>query len=214
MDTILEYLDKGGWMMYVILVVSLFGVTVFLERAYHLFLTHRLDARAFLNGVLGHVEARGFRNALDACKVRSRHPLVEVMRAGILRANRREREIERAMEREMLIALPTLHKRLGFLGFLANISTLLGLLGTIFGLITAFTSVSAASAAERQAALADGISQAMYTTAFGIIVAVPLLFFHHLLSARQEQIVEEIEGGATALIVSLSAAADAPEGES
>jgi biopolymer transport protein ExbB len=78
------------------------------------------------------------------------------------------------------------------------------LLGTIFGLITAFNSVAAATAAERQAALAAGISQAMYTTAFGISVAVPLLFFHHFLSKRTEAIIHQVEQGASALLVALA----------
>ncbi|MCA9526432.1 MAG: MotA/TolQ/ExbB proton channel family protein [Myxococcales bacterium] len=210
METILEYLDKGGWMMYVILAVSILGVTVFLERAFDLFIRRRLDARGLLSTVLGQVEGRQFRRAIDACKVASRHPLVGVLRAGIMRANRREKEIERAMEREMVQALPGLQKRVGLLGFLANSCTLLGLLGTIFGLITAFASVSEASAAARQQALADGIAQAMYTTAFGIVVAVPLLYFHHLLSERVDGVLNEMEGGATALLVAMTGAVEAP----
>ncbi len=208
MSDILEYLDKGGWMMYVILVVSIAGVTIFFERGFHLYLRQRLSAAGFVAGVLAHVEARRFRQAIDACKVDSMHPLVKILPAGIMRANRREKEIERAMEKEMLDALPVLGKRIGFLSFLANSCTLLGLLGTIFGLIAAFSSVRAARAAERQSALADGISQAMYTTTFGIVVAVPLLFFHHLLTQRQEDIINEMEGGATSLLVSLCGAED------
>lgn len=211
METIFEYLDKGGWMMYVILGVSIAGLTVFLERAWHFWLRQRLDAQGFIATVLHHAEARRFREALDACKVGSKHPVVEVMRAGIAWVNHREKEIERAMEQAMLAALPALNKRVALLGFLANICTLLGLLGTIFGLITAFSSVGEASAAERQTVLSNGISQAMYTTAFGIVAAVPLLFFHHLLTARQEEIMTEMESGATSLMVGLSSAAEPAE---
>lgn len=210
METFLEYLDKGGWMMYVILGVSIAGATVFIERGLDLYLRLRLNSASFLTSVLGHVEGRRFRQAVDACKVGSAHPVVAVVRAGLMRANRRAPEIERAMEKEMIAALPRLNKRVALLGFLANSCTLLGLLGTIFGLITAFSGVSEASAAERQAVLSSGISQAMYTTAFGIVVAVPLLFFHHLLTARQEEVMTEMEGGATSLMVALSGAAEAP----
>jgi biopolymer transport protein ExbB len=199
-----EYLDDGGPVMYVILTVSVFGAVVFLERAFDLFFQKRLAADAFLGQVLRQVEARQFRQALNLCEVRSAHPLVQAVKAGVLRANRREKEIERAMEKEMLAALPGLHKRVSIIGLLANTSTLLGLLGTIFGLITAFNSVAAATAAERQSALAAGISQAMYTTAFGISVAVPLLFFHHFLSKRIETIIQQVEQGASALLVALA----------
>ncbi len=204
MSTILEYLSRGGFMMYVILLVSIIGTTLFAERAFNLFLLRKLNVNRFMKTVVAHIEARRFRQAVDACSVNTRHPVVDVVRAGLLRSNRREKEIERAMEKEMIGALPHLTKNVGLLGLLANTATLLGLLGTIFGLIAAFASVAAASAAERQTALADGISQAMYTTAFGIVVAVPLLFFHHFLSERADGIVMEIEDGASQLMVALT----------
>ena len=208
MFAIFEYLDKGGWMMYVILLVSIVGVGIFCERGFHLYLKQRLNASGFIAMIMAHIETRNYRQAIDACKVDSGHPVVNILRAGVMRSNRRPSEIERAMEKEMLEALPVLNKRINLLSFLANSCTLLGLLGTIFGLIAAFSSVSAASAAERQTALADGISQAMYTTAFGIVVAVPLLFFHHLLTQRQEDIINEMESGATSLLVSLCGSDD------
>lgn len=204
MRAIIEYLNQGGWMMYVILLVSIFGTILFLERAFNLFVLRKLDMNGFMSSVLGHVEARRFRQALNECEVKSKHPLVDVIRAGIMRGNRREKEVERAMEKEVLGAMHHITKRVALLGLLANTSTLLGLLGTIFGLIAAFASVAVATAAERQTALADGISMAMYTTAFGIVVAVPLLFMHHFLTERSDKILMEIEDGATRLMVSLS----------
>ena len=203
-SVVLEYLDAGGWMMYVILIVSLVGLLLFLERAFNLYVLRRLSVRGFMARIVDHVEHRRFREALDSCETSSKHPLVAVIKAGVVRANRREKEIERAMENEMLAALPRLQKRVAVMAVLANIATLLGLLGTIFGLIAAFTSVAAASAAARQEALAAGISQAMYTTAFGISVAVPLLFFHHVLQKRVETILMEMEGGASTLMVALT----------
>lgn len=203
-NVLIEYLNQGGWMMYVILAVSLFGVTMFLERAFTLYVLCRLNAKGFIARVVSNLENKRFREAIDSTEVSSRHPLVAVVKAGLIRSNRREKEIERAMENEMLSAIPMLQKRVAIMAVLANIATLLGLLGTIFGLIAAFSSVAAASAAERQEALAGGISQAMYTTAFGISVAVPLLIFHHFLSKRLENILMEMEGGATSILVALA----------
>ncbi len=201
---VLDYLNDGGFAMYVILGISVLGTILFLERAYDLYLRRRLPTQVFLGEVLACVERRRFGEALSACDAKSSHPLVTVLKAGLLRANRRSKEIERAMEKEMLAALPGLSKRISILSLLANAATLTGLLGTIYGLITAFNAVSIASAAEKQTALAGGISQAMYTTAFGITVALPLLFFHHFLAKRNERITLEVEGGATALLVALS----------
>lgn len=206
-NIVAQYLSDGGWMMYVILAMSIVGLIVFLERSFDLFIMKRLNTKAFISKIITNLEHKRFRQALDECQRKTRHPLVSVMKAGLLRANRREKEIERAMEDQMLSALPVLQKRIALMALLANIATLLGLLGTIFGLISAFTSVSAASAAERQTALASGISQAMYTTAFGISVAVPLLFFHHILSKRMEMIILQVEGGAVSLMVALTGVA-------
>ena len=203
-----SWFGDGGPVMWVILLASIFGTLIFLERAFDLYHTRRLDADAFCAQVIKLVDQRQYSAALKACDVGSRHPVTNVMRAGLMRANRREKEIERAMEKEMLNALPKLQKRVSFLALLANTATLVGLLGTIFGLITAFNSVAAASAAERQEALAAGISQAMYTTAFGISVAVPLLFFHHFVSKRQENILLEVEEGASGLLVALAGKRD------
>lgn len=208
LSMLLQYLEDGGAVMYVILAVSLAGTALFLERSFDLFFLQRLGSAGLVARVMRHVERRRYADALSACDVRSTHPLVGVLKAGLLRADRRASEIERAMEKEMLEAIPRLQKRIGMLALLANSSTLFGLLGTIFGLITAFNSVAAASAAERQEALAGGISEAMYTTAFGIAVALPLLFMHHFLSKRSEQIVMEVEGGATALLVALAGEVD------
>lgn len=205
-NVLAEYLNAGGWMMYVILGASILGLVIFLERAFDLFILRRLDAESFTDRIVTLVSHRKLRDALDVCEISSKHPLVSVAKEGLVRANRREEEIERAMEKEMLSELPDLRKRVKFLSVLANVATLLGLLGTIFGLIMAFTSVSAASAAERQEALAAGISQAMYTTAFGISVAAPMLVLHHLVSKRVDNIIMEVEAGASALLVAVSGA--------
>jgi len=89
--------------------------------------------------------------------------------------------------------LPALSRRLPYLSMLANVATLLGLLGTIFGLTTAFAAVGAADPSQRSAFLAAGISQALNTTAFGLMVAVPAMIAHSFLVGRVEGIVEQID---------------------
>ena len=212
-NPIIKFLDDGGGMMYVILLVSLVGTLMFLERAINLYVVRRLNAKAFIAKIVDHINHRRVREALDTCEIGSKHPLVAVMKAGLLRANRREKEVERAMEDQMLAAVSDIQKRVDLMALLANIATLLGLLGTIVGLIEAFNSLVNASAAEKQQALAAGISTAMYTTAFGVSVAIPLLFFQHTLAKRAEKILVEVEAGATSLMVALSGQAHQPDGQ-
>lgn len=195
---------QGGAMMWVILGLSVIASTIALERVLVLFIGTRFGTDRLLERVLRHVEAGEIATALEACNVKSSHPLPAILEAGLRKAHRRPREMEKAMEAEMLHALPLLQRGMGLLGLLGNVATLLGLLGTIFGLIQAFSGVSAASAAARQQVLAEGISVAMYTTAFGIVVAVPILIAHTLLSSRLEVVLVQMEEGAASLVAALS----------
>ena len=201
---IVETLNKGGWMMWVILSVSIVATAITLERIVTLYLRSRFNVTKFMVQIKSLIEQQDYRQAMAACNVRTKHPLPLILKAGIAKANRREKEIERAMEEEMLRALPKLQRGIGFLALLGNSSTLLGLLGTIFGLITAFSGVSAASASARQQVLAEGISMAMYTTAFGLIVAVPILFSHQIVSDRLDKLMVQMEEGASGLLGALA----------
>jgi biopolymer transport protein ExbB/TolQ len=113
------------------------------------------------------------------------------------------------MEEEMLRSLPAVQRNVDFVAMASNVATLLGLLGTIFGLIMAFMGVAGHSAQARQEALARGISVAMYTTAFGLIIAIPFLFCHYWLNRRATGIVENVEECSVALLNALSTRRDA-----
>lgn len=89
--------------------------------------------------------------------------------------------------------MPDLEQRTHYLATFANIATLLGLLGTIIGLIQAFTAVAAADPAEKADLLSSSISVAMNTTAFGLIVAIPLILFHSYLVTKTARLIETIE---------------------
>ena len=204
---LLQMMNDGGPMMWVIFMVSMLGLIIFLERGNTLYRGMSLSFKSFRDELANAAKGGGDQRYLDAVKLTKRgsgHPLCEVAQIALMKAaNQRPRqEIETAIEDKMLASLPVLNKRIGLLSFLANSSTLLGLLGTIFGLIAAFAAFGDPNvpSALKQARLTDGISQAMYTTAAGIVAAVPLLFFHHLLSERQEEIMNEMEAGATNLM--------------
>ncbi len=202
---VFEIMSRGGPMMWVILSISVLGMGIALERVMVLFLGAMLNTDKLLKKILDLIDQGKYPAALEACNFRSSHPLPRILKAGLGKANRREKEVEKAMEAQLLNVLPSMQRGIGFLGLLGNVATLLGLLGTIFGLIKAFSGVSAASAAQRQQVLAEGISVAMYTTAFGLIVAVPILFAHTLIVGRQEKILIQSEEGAVSLLGALGA---------
>lgn len=113
-----------------------------------------------------------------------------------LGAVRKIDDIEKALRANLMEALPQLEKRTHYLATFANLATLLGLLGTVNGLIHAFTAVATANPAEKANLLAASISEAMNCTAFGLMVAVPLLFVHSFLQSKTSQLVASLETGA------------------
>jgi biopolymer transport protein ExbB len=121
--------------------------------------------------------------------------MAQMLGMGLARqgAVRRREDIEIAMDEGMMEVIPQLEKRVSYVALLSNIATLLGLLGTIVGLIQAFTAVSSANPAEKADLLSASISVAMNTTAFGLMAAIPLLFFHAKLTSTAGHIVDNLE---------------------
>ena len=113
-----------------------------------------------------------------------------------LGAVRKIDDIEKALRANLMEALPQLEKRTHYLATFANLATLLGLLGTVNGLIHAFTAVATANPAEKANLLAASISEAMNCTAFGLMVAVPVLFIHAFLQTKTSELISSLETGA------------------
>jgi len=197
--------QNGGGFMYVILSVSIVGLALFCERAG--FLYFRLDVnmdKAF-QIIMAPLEKANYKRALEECTRIEKHPLGRILKAGLLKSDKRDREIEMTIEETILKEIPRVKARINYLTLLANISTLLGLLGTIVGLITAFQGVSEASAAMKQEILAHGISVAMFTTAFGLIVAIPCLAGFYILNNRGDYLIDQFEEKALRLFNMLAA---------
>jgi biopolymer transport protein ExbB len=118
-----------------------------------------------------------------------------ILNLGLARqgAVRRREDVEIAMEEGMVEVIPQLEKRTPYVALASNIATLLGLLGTIMGLIQAFTAVANANPAEKADMLSASISVAMNTTAFGLMVGIPLLITHAVLTTKTNEIVDGLE---------------------
>jgi len=106
---------------------------------------------------------------------------------------RRREDIEIAMDEVMMSIVPQLEKRTPYTALFANLATLLGLLGTIMGLISAFEAVATAAPSEKSALLSASISEAMSCTAFGLIVAMPMLAANLYLNLKASNIIDGLE---------------------
>ncbi|HIN86304.1 MAG TPA: MotA/TolQ/ExbB proton channel family protein, partial [Myxococcales bacterium] len=173
--------------------VSIIGFGVMIERFIFLFFKYNLNASAFMAQIQKLVIANNIDRAIKLCNAAPSAALAKVIKAGLTRANKSEIEIQNAIEEATLDVIPQIQKRTNSLAAIANVATLIGLLGTIFGMIGAFASLEEAAADKRQEALGKNISTAMYTTAFGLIVAVPCLSAHIFLTNVTKKIIDEID---------------------
>ena len=193
MDYIARAFSEGGIWMYAILIVSVIALGVIVERFVFLFFKYNINAKAFMAQVQKLVLSNNIDRAIKLCNTAPSAALSRVIKAGLTRANKSEAEIQNSIEEATLEVLPQIEKRTSSLQALANIATLLGLLGTIVGMILAFESLATVSADKRQEALGKNISIAMNTTAFGLIVSIPVMSAHIVLSNVTKKIVDEID---------------------
>jgi biopolymer transport protein ExbB len=192
-STIVRFFQEGGVFMYPIVLVLALGLAIAIER--WLFLTMTTAKNKLLwNKVTPYLKAGNFAGAVQVTS-KSKAAIAQIMTYGLnrVRSARRREDVEQAMEESLMEVMPKLEKRTHYLATFANIATLLGLLGTIIGLINAFTAVSNANPAEKADLLSASISVAMNTTAFGLIVAIPLLLVHTLLQTKTTEIIDSLE---------------------
>lgn len=192
MDFAQFYQEGGGW-MHPIAVCAVLGAGVMIERFIFLFFRFNINGAQFFNQIQKLVMANNIDRAIKLCNAADKAALARVMKAGLTRANKSEADIAAAIEEAMLEVGPSITKRLSMIAAIANIATLLGLLGTIFGMIDAFNAVAVAAADQRSQALAKGISIAINTTGFGLMVAIPLLSAQIFIQNLAKKITDEVD---------------------
>ena len=191
--SIAGFFVTGGPFMYPILIVFAVGTAIAVERYITLKqVTHQ--NQSMWNKLQPALNEGDFETARELTSTdKSTVSKLLGMGLAVQGAVRRREDIEIAMEESMMEIIPQLEKRTAYVALGANIATLLGLLGTIIGLIQAFTAVANANPAEKADLLSPSISVAMNTTAFGLMVAIPLLITHSVLTAKTGEIVDSLE---------------------
>jgi len=190
---VFKALSQGGVMMFVNLGVSISAVSIVLLRVYQLYFKYRLPANAFADTLVASIDQGNYANAVQIASQKSDHPLGAIMKDVLLKADRSDKEIERAYETSAAREVPRLKRFTAFLPQAGNLATLIGLLGTIHGLIEAFGGAQAEDAAQRQQVLAKGITVAFYNTFFGLAIAVFCAITFIILNGRQGMILESME---------------------
>ncbi len=198
----LEIIQAGGWVMWPIIAGSVIALAIVIER----FWTLRAS-RIAPPGLAGRVwqQIRDGKFSRDQLKaLREDSPLGFILAAGIANARHGREVMKESIEDAGGHVVHEMERFLSTLGTVAALSPLLGLLGTVLGMIEVFNVVALRGSGE-PAALAHGISMALITTAAGLVVAIPALFFHRWFTRRIDELTVAMEQEAIRLVDALTA---------
>jgi biopolymer transport protein ExbB len=197
------FTEGGIWMMF-ILAAQLVSLAIIVERCFALYLQRKPNQKQMAMLFENDIKS----GQLDRVKTIAQsmggaNPIALIAQTGAQAAQDMggKEEIQLKIDEILLEEQSRLEKRTGFLAMLGNVGTLLGLLGTIVGLIKAFSSVGIASPVEKAAILSQGVSEAMYSTAYGLIMALPALVMYAVLQNRTNQLSEDLSKGALKIYI-------------
>jgi biopolymer transport protein ExbB len=176
-----------------ILIVGAISLAIIVERAYYLYGKSSINQQLLVSELKQKVIANDINGALQLCAANVQSPCAKVVKAGLLRASRDNKQIQAAMEIVAHECIAMVRKRIGYLAMLANVATLFGLLGTIGGLIKSFAAVANVDAATKSILLSEGISTSMNATATGLAVAIPAMIAFSVLQSKANRVTENIE---------------------
>jgi biopolymer transport protein ExbB len=171
--------------------VSIVAIAIIVYRTITL-LRYQVNGQKFMQNVEKYVLSNDLNQAINHCSTSSA-PLSTVVKSGLIKANQGPMAVSMGLDEATLQVTPKVEKYVNALWSIANIATLIGLVGTIWGLILSFSGLSVATPEQRATLLGAGIAEALYNTAFGLLIAVTCIAAHMLLSGIAKGILGEID---------------------
>lgn len=199
-DGLADQFRAGGPVMYPLAALAVIAVLLVLERVAVLYLGNRNPDR-LVRDLLSECRAGQIEEAIQLCH-RCRGTVSRVLAACLQRYPFGTRAMEDSIQEQLLHEMPKLQRFQNGLAILATVAPLLGLLGTVTGIIDTFGVIRAFGNAN-PALMAGGISEALLTTAAGLIIAVPILILHGILRGRADGIIADAERHAATLLMTL-----------
>ncbi|MDZ7337883.1 MAG: MotA/TolQ/ExbB proton channel family protein [candidate division KSB1 bacterium] len=181
---------RGGVFMWPILALLILGLAISLERLWTLSRAS-VKTRKFLAQIREALRTGGVKSALELCE-KTRGPVAAIFHAGLLRADRGIDQVEKAIVNAGSIEMAFLERGLVWLATVVSVAPMLGFLGTVWGMVIAFDSIAKANDIS-PTIVADGISQALLTTVFGLIVAIIMQAAHNFFVSRIDRLVIDME---------------------
>lgn len=192
-----ELVQAGGWLMIPIILCSIIAAAICVERSWTL-RSNQVAPRNLLAQVWSWIK----NNEMDQRRLRelrNHSPLGQILAAGINNHRRGRELMKESIEEVANHVVHELERYLNTLGTVAAISPLLGLLGTVIGMIKVFSSIQLEGTGNA-AVLAGGISEALITTAAGLTIAIPSLFFYRYFQRKVDELVINMEQEALKLV--------------
>jgi biopolymer transport protein ExbB len=187
---IINLFQRGGPIMYPLLACSIIALAIVLERLFNL-RKLKIIPPDFLHSIRQHWQRGETEMAVNVCEGYN-VPISRVLRAGLMRSQEGFSEMEKAIEGAGAHETSLLSANLRILGAVGNLAPMLGLLGTVIGMIKAFDVISQYGTGD-PGLVASGISEALITTAAGLVIGIPSLAFYHFLRGRVEKFIYEME---------------------
>ncbi len=192
-----QYFIDGGDFMWPILVTFIFGLAFSLERLYSLIMSS-INSQKFFEDITDKINNEGVEAAVELCK-NTRGPVAEIFHAGLSRISRGLDEVEKALQNAGSLEMSFLEKNMIWLNAVITVAPMLGFTGTVVGMISAFEAIKAANDIS-PAVVAGGISVALLTTAFGLIVAMIIQVFQNFFVSRIDKLILDMEENSMKLI--------------
>jgi biopolymer transport protein ExbB len=188
---------RGKWAMWPLLFFSIVAVAVIIERFINLSRAGT-DARRLMKNVTDALRTEGPDAAADVC-ARTRGTIPQILLAGLRHVKKGPDAVEKAIENAGTIEMGFLERGLIVLSTTANVAPMLGFLGTVSGMIRAFEAIAKAESVNAKL-VASGISEALITTATGLIIAIPVQAAHNYFVSRIDRFVVEMSESSAELI--------------
>ncbi len=187
----LELMDKGGPVMWLLLVGSLAATVIFFERLFNL---HRAQIRAddFLRGLYNVLRQHNFVEAVSICD-ETPGPVAHLVRSAILHHDESPESIRRALDETGLVEIPRLERHLGLLATLSKLAPMTGLLGTVLGLMKVLAALQQQAPLVHAGDLSAGLWQALICTAAGLLAGILSYGAYNFLVTRVESLVLDME---------------------
>jgi len=192
----------GGAFMWPILILLIFGIGISLERLWTL-LRASVNTRKFIVNIKEALSEGGVDKAIEVCE-NTRGPVASIFHAGLMRSSRGLEHVEKAIANAGSIEMAFLERGLVWLATIISVAPMLGFTGTVAGMIQAFQDIAAANEIS-PTIVAGGISVALLTTLFGLVVAVAIQILHNFFVSRIDKLIIDMEESSNELVDTLIA---------